>query len=226
MLVRVTLARGLCNAARPLLIVGIACGAAAARAGGPPLPSFEPDPQVAENLTLSGTTWTREEPTHVVHLRQVDAQERLRYIEGATGLSVDPFAAPAGEDPRFTSFLIVIENRGDTPLSFNALNCWLTTNRQQIETPLGLTDLSFDYQLMGLELPAAYAGIAPLMLEGTRTLAPGDSLSGLLVYHAVDARTRRFHVDVELTMPSGDEVRLRAPYRRPRPAPAAGAPAS
>jgi len=214
----VTVARPLREAARPLLVAAIACGAATLSvAGGPSLPSFEPDPEAAENLTLGGTTWTREEPTHVVHLRQVDQAERLSYIEGAIGLKIDPFAAPPGEDPRFLSFLLVIENRGDSLFSFNALDCWLKTNRQQIETPLGLTDLSFDYQIMGRELPAAYTRIAPLMLEGTRVLAAGESLSGLLIYHAVDVKTKRFHVEVELSMPSGEKVNLRAPYRRVRP---------
>jgi len=225
----VTVARPLREAARPLLIAAIACCAVTMNGAGgpPPVPSFEPDPETAENLTLGGTTWTREEPTHTVHLREVDQDERLRYIEGAIGLKVDPFAAPPGHDPRFLSFLLVIENHGDELLSFNALDCWLTTNRQQIQTPLGLTDLSFDYQIMGLELPVSYTRIAPLMLEGTRVLAPGDSLSGLLIYHAVDAKTKRFHVEVELSMPSGEKVNLRAPYRRLRPGPPADrAPAS
>jgi len=217
MLVRVTLARALCEAARPLSIVPILCCAAPiASAGEPPWPGFVPDPQTAENLTLAGTTWTSEEPTHTVHLRQVDQAERLRYIEGRTGVAVDPYAAPAGQDPPIISFLLVIENRGDAVLSFNALDCWLTTNRQQIETPLGLTDLSFDYLIAGLSMPAAYQRVAPVLLEGTRTLAPGESLSGLLIYHAVDARARRFHIDVELTAPTGDKMSLRAPYRRPK----------
>ena len=211
----VTLSRALPQALRwlPLVVLlgGVTALAEAER------PTFEPDLAAAENLTLAGTTWSRDEPTHVVHLRQLDAAERLRYIRGATGVAVDPFATPPGETPRYLTFLIVIENRNDTLLSFNALDCWLTTNRQQIETPLGLTDLSFDYQIMGLAIPAAYERVSPVMLDGTRVLAPGDKLSGLLVYHVVDERTRRFHLDVELTPPSGDELRMRAPYRRVKP---------
>lgn len=225
MLLPVTLARALRKTARPLWIVGI-LGVTLTPAGAAEqkLPWFDPDldHEAAGSLTLSGTTWTHADPTHTVHLRQVDASERLRYVEGASGMSVDPFASPPGEDPRFMSFLIVVENTGEEILSFNALACWLTTNRQQIETPLGLTDLSFDYQVMGLSLPVAYERIAPLLLEGTHTLPPGASVSGLLIYHAVDVRTRRFHVDVELIGPAGDPLRFSAPYRRPPKVAASG----
>jgi hypothetical protein len=179
---------------------------------GPPV--FEPDLEAAEGLVLQGETWTREDELVAIYLREIDQQERLKYIEGATGLTIDPFAAPPDKDPRFLSFLLVIENRGDTAVGFNALDCWLKTNRQKIETPLGLTDLSFDYHMAGVELPPAYERISPLLLEGARTIIPGDSLSGLLVYHVVDPKTRRYYVDVDLIPPSGDILRFRAPYRR------------
>ena len=215
-----TLDRALPRTLAPLPLVLLAAllpSGATALAGSDGPPIYEPDREAAENLTLSGATWTRDEPTHVVHLRQVDPAERLRYIRGATGVAVDPFAPPPDQPQRFLTFLIVIENRSDTALSFNALDCWLTTNRKEIATPLGLTDLSFDFQIAGQPLPAAYERISPVMLDGTRLLAPGDKMSGLLVYRLLDPRTRRFHLDVELTPPSGDELRMRAPYRKVKP---------
>ena len=199
---------------RFLIATMAVCTVLAVDAGEAEFPVFEPDIEAAEDLTLQGRTWTREDELLAIYLREIDQQERLKYIEGATGLAIDPFAAPPGKDPRFLSFLLVIENRGDTAVGFNALDCWLKTNRQKIETPLGLTDLSFDYHMAGVDLPPAYERISPLMLEGARTIIPGDSLSGLLVYHVVDPKTRRYHVDVDLIPPSGDIVRFRAPYRR------------
>ena len=178
------------------------------------LPVFEPDVEAAEGLNLQGETWTREDELFAIYLREIGQEERLKYIEGATGLTIDPFAAPPGEDPRFLSFLLVIENRGDAAFGFNALDCWLKTNREKIATPLGLTDLSFDYHMAGMELPPAYERITPLLLEGARTIIPGDSLSGLLVYRVVEPKTKRYHVDVDLIPPSGDIIRYRAPYRR------------
>jgi len=177
-------------------------------------PVFEPDTEAAEGLVLLGETWAREDELFAIYLREIDQQERLKYIQGATGLAIDPFAAPPDKDPRFLSFLLVIENRGDTTVGFNALDSWLKTNRQKIETPLGLTDLSFDYHVAGRDLPPAYERISPVMLEGARTIIPGASLSGLLVYHVVDPKTKRYYIDVDLIPPSGDIIRFRAPYRR------------
>ena len=37
---------------------------------------------------------------------------------------------------------------------------------------------------------------------------------GLLVYHVFEPKTKRYHVDVELTLPGGDGVFFSAPYRR------------
>jgi len=199
---------------RFLIAMFVACSVLAVDAGEAEPPVFEPDIEAAEGLTLQGETWTREDELFAIYLREVDQQERLKYIQGATGFTVDPYAAPPGKAPRFLSFLLVIENRSDTAVGFNALDCWLKTNRQKIETPLGLTDLSFDYHVAGVELPPAYERISPLLLEGARTIIPGDSLSGLLVYHVVEPKTKRYYVDVDLIPPSGDIVRFRAPYRR------------
>ena len=131
-------------------------------AGETEFPVFEPDLESAEGLVLQGKTWTREDELFAVYLREINQQERLKYVQGATGLAIDPFAAPPGKDPRFLSFLLVIENRGDAAIGFNALDCWLKTNKQKIETPLGLTDLSFNYHVAGVELPPAYERISPL----------------------------------------------------------------
>jgi hypothetical protein len=177
---------------------------------------YEPDRDRAEAVALQGATWSQKTETHRILLREVDAGERLRFIESRTGHSIDPFAEPPGQQPRFLSYLLVIENLGDAAFGFNALDCWLKTNRQEILTPIGLTDLAFDYQLSGRPLPQAYERVSTVMLEGARTIEPGDSLSGLLVYHIVNKRTKRFFVEVDLIPPSGDVIRFRAPYRRRR----------
>jgi hypothetical protein len=178
------------------------------------LPRYEPDLDRAGDLVLEGSTWTREAEEYTVLLRELDSAERLRFIESRTGVSIDPFAAPPGRSPRYLTYLIFLENRGESAIGFNALSCWLKTNREEILTPVGLTDLSFDYQLAGLELPAAYERIAPALLEGAQTIEAGASMAGLLVYHAAHARTKRFHIEVDLLPKSGEVIRVRAPYRR------------
>ena len=202
---------------RLLIPTVVACSVLAVNAGDAEAPVFEPDVEKAEGLTLQGQTWTHEDEQFSVYLREINQQERLKYILGATGVKIDPYAAPAGKGPRFHSFLLVVKNHSDSAVGFNALDCWLKTNKDKIATPLGLTDLAFDYHMAGMELPPAYERISPVLLEGARTIIPGDSLSGLLVYRFVEPRTKRYHVDVDLIPPSGDIIRIRAPYRRERP---------
>jgi hypothetical protein len=202
-----------------LIFAVLVCGIPAIRAADPAVPVFEPDVDRANGLTLQGQTWTSESELFAVYLREIDQQERLKYIEGATGLKIDPYAAPGDKQPRFLTFLLVVENRSETALGFNALNCWLKTNRESIQTPLGLTDLSFDYHMAGMELPPAYQRISHLLLEGAHTILPGDRLSGLLVYRVVEPKTKRYHVDVDLTPPSGEVIRITAPYRLERTEP-------
>jgi hypothetical protein len=202
---------------RFLITTIVACSALAVSAGDAEVPVFEPDLAKAEGLTLQGQTWAHEDEFFTVYLRELDQQERLKYILGATGVKVDPYAAPAGKGPRFISFLLVIENQSETAIGFNALDCWLKTNQNKLATPLGLTDLTFDYHMAGMEVPPAYERITPVLLEGARTIIPGESLSGLLVYRVVDPRTKRYHVDIDLIPPSGEIIRIRAPYRRERP---------
>jgi len=175
---------------------------------------FEPNLERAGDFTLEGTTWTQETEEHTVLLRQVNSDERLGFIKGRTGVPIDPFASPGESPPRYLTYLMVVENRGDAAIGFNALDCWLKTNREEILTPIGLSDLGFDYQLAGLELPASYERIAVALLEGAEAINPGQTLSGLLVYHVPHERTRHFHIDIDLIPLSGEIIRFRAPYRR------------
>ncbi|HXV74867.1 MAG TPA: hypothetical protein VD788_01000 [Candidatus Polarisedimenticolaceae bacterium] len=186
----------------------------AARPTEPVAALFVPDLDRAGELTLEGATWARKATDHTVLLRPLDDRERLRYIENRTGVAVDPFSTPPGRQPRYLTYLLVIENRGDSEVGFNALDCWLKTNRDEIRTPVGLTDLSFDYQLAGLTLPAAYERIATALLEGGRIVRPGETISGLLVYHVTHPRTKRFRIEVDLIPSSGEVIRFSAPYRK------------
>ena len=45
-------------------------------------------------------------------------------------------------------------------------------------------------------------------------MAPGERVSGLLVYHEVGPKTKRYRIDVQLNLPSGDVDKFFAPYRR------------
>lgn len=214
MLLLVNLGARFTAAARLLFLVTLVCTALPATAEAGRLPEFVPNEQKAGELELLGATWKLTGPTYTINLRSVDDDERLNYIQRMTGLPIDPFAAPPGSDPRFISFLLLIENDGEADVGFNAMASWLKTDHSQLETPLGLTDLSFAYHTVGQAFPRAFQRVGPVLLDGAYSIRPGEEFSGLLVYRVVETKTKRFHVDVDLVLAEGEIVTFSAPYRR------------
>jgi len=199
-----------------LVLLALLAGPAPADPNTPAPPLvLVPDTSQPGPVVLRGQTWTLETKDVTIHLRQVDDTERRNFIGHVTGLSIDPFAAPADEPPRFLSYLVHIENRGKEALEFNPVNSWLTTNRKQILYPVGLADLLSMYHDGGMELPDAYERVGPAVLEQARTVDAGATLAGLLVYHIVDVRTKSYQIDIELTKTNGKAVLFAAHYRRP-----------
>jgi hypothetical protein len=176
---------------------------------------FVPAEPVEGGPLLQGTTWIGQGLGHGIWFKHLDDAERLAYLERQTGLQIDPWAAPPGANPRFLTFLVVIENRSDTRMEFNPVHCWLMTNKEEIQTPLSLNDMQFDYRFQGQDLPKAYERVGPVLLDGTVTVEIGEKISGLLVYRTVKPKTKSFTVDTRLTMFNGDVVRFSAHYRRP-----------
>jgi hypothetical protein len=196
-----------------LVVLFLAIGAGWTQPSPPPV--FVPDTETDGAPGLQGQTWIGEGQAWSAWLKRLDEDERLAYIRGQTGLSVDPFASRPDQPTAFVGFLLVIENRGDAALSFNPIGCWLTTNdKKQMQYPLGLSDLSFSYRVAGGELPAAYERVRPALYEGPRIVAPGERVSGLLIYRAVDPKTKRYRIDVQLNLPDGNVDKFFAPYRR------------
>jgi hypothetical protein len=173
-----------------------------------------PDADAKEAPALTGSTWSSETASYAIRLQRIDAGERQAYFSRLTGLEIDPFASPPDRSERFLSFLVEVENRGVDTLEMNPVHCWLKTSRGAVQTPIGLTDLAFSYRVAGGELPPGYERIKPALLENTRSIPPGESVHGLLIYRAVEPKTKFYRVDVQLSMPNGDAVRFAAPYRR------------
>jgi hypothetical protein len=175
---------------------------------------FVPNPEADQAPVLQGSTWVAEGPTWKVWMQHLSEAERLAYFEKVTGLRIDPFASPPDEEVRFTSFLVQIENRGESALEMNPIHCWLKTNKGDLETPLGLDDLGFLYRVAGADLPPAYLRVKPALLESTRTVYGGESIHGLLIYHEIGPNNKSFRVDVQLSLPDGETALVSAPYRR------------
>ena len=179
----------------------------------PPLPVFVPDSDAKGAAPIEGDAWVSEGPHHAMVLKRLEDEDRQAYLERNVGLAADPFAGPPGEPARFISFLLAIENRGSDALLFNPLKAWLKSHNM-VSTPIRMSDLSFDYRVAGAELPPAYLRVRSALLEMPVTVESGQAVSGLLVFRAVGPKTRRFTVDVDFVLPSGDAVRLSAAYRR------------
>ena len=162
---------------------------------------------------MAGTTWVGEEPGWTVWLKQLDGDERVKYIAGQTGLSIDPFATRPDEMPTHLSFLLVVENRSDEQIYFNPMKSWLTTSRTEIKTPIGLNDLQFDYRTTGRKLPPAYRKAEPTLLTSPMSIPAGEKISGLLVYPMIKPRSKTYTVAVQVTDTNGDESSFSAPYR-------------
>ncbi len=165
-------------------------------------------------MQLAGRTWSASAAGYAVEIQRLDDAERQTWLRHATGSAVDPFLAPADQPRRFETFLVRVENRDAGPATFNPQDCWLVTTGNEVLYPLGLEDLAASYRQLGLDLPPAYASVGPALLSGSALLDPGATTSGLLVYPPFKPKTSRFRVDLQVTLASGDVVRLSAPYRR------------
>ncbi len=196
------------------LFAPVALFASAALAAETVEPIFVPDTENKLAPQLQGSTWVDEGETWAIFLRPLGDEERLSYIRSKTGLSVDPFLSRPNEPAAFMTFLLVIENRGEAALAFNPQAFWLAANRSQQQFPQALTDVRFSYRVAGLEFPRAYERIGPALLESPRTVPAEDRVSGLLVYKALHEKTKRYAIDVKLSLPNGEVARLHAPYTR------------
>lgn len=166
-----------------------------------------------EGLNLDGPTWTMSTPTFRVQLRQLDDEERRKYVLNTTGSTVDPFAGRPDRPRGFLTFLLLIENRADQGLIFQPQNCWLKTPHNKIEYPLDQVAIRSAFTMLDQEFPPAYEKAARALLEGEKRVPAGERVHGLLVYRSPHERMRRFHVDVPVTLGNGESKSFSAPYR-------------
>jgi hypothetical protein len=196
------------------VLLALCCAVAANRAQPAPVAQFEPDPDGPGTGQIQGSTWVGGGTTWQVWIKQLDDAERLNFIERTTGLAIDPFAGRPDQPPAYHTFLVVLENQGSGPLSFNPQSCWLKTNRSKILLPQGLAGLSFNYRVSGREFPMAYETVQDALFEQAVLVAPGGRVSGLLIYDRVGKKTKRWDLGLRLTLPDGERAAFNAPYRR------------
>ena len=145
----------------------------------------------------------------------MEGEARRAWLNQQIGATVDPFHVPDDAERRFLSFLLVIENRGDDPVLFNPRKAWLSTSKGPVHTPLGISDLRFDFRALGGEMPPAYDKLTSILFTDPIEIAPGEAISGMLVYRPVAVTNKRFNVDVVIDV-GPETVKMTAPYRRVR----------
>jgi hypothetical protein len=173
---------------------------------------FEPDDSGKVSAFLEEGAWIEEGPGIAVRLRLLGEAERLEYLEKTTGYRIDPYGTPPDQDPRYLSFLLEITNTGNGPLMFQSQSAWLRAGTQ-IQSPLGIDGLSSTYKVVEMKMSPAYERARPAILEGSATIHPDESVKGILVYRMVKERTKKFFIELQLTLPNGDAFRTHSPFR-------------
>jgi hypothetical protein len=97
-------------------------------------------------------------------------------------------------------------------MQFQSQSAWLRAGTQ-IQSPLGIDGLSSTYELMEMKMGAAYERARPAIIEGSCSIGPGETKRGVVVYRMVKERTKKFFIEMQMTLPSGELMRTHAPYR-------------
>jgi len=191
----------------PVSLFLLALGAAAAA----DLP-YEPDDSKEISAYLVDKTWVEQGPDCEIRVRMITEAERLAFMVKTTGYRIDPYASPPDQEPRFISLLLEIENRSEGQIYFQSQSAWLRAGTQ-IQNPLGIDGLSSTYAVVEMEMGSAYEAVRPAIMEGSSTIVAGETKRGILIYRKVKDRTKKFYLEMQLTMPTGELMRVTAPYR-------------
>jgi hypothetical protein len=177
---------------------------------------WEPDPAPDRESTgfIEDGAWIDDGPGYGVRLRLVDEAERLAYLERTTGQRIDPFATPPDRPPRYLSFLLELSNSGSSPLHLQSQSAWLHAGNAEILNPIGIEGLASAARAVDRAPPEAWEHARGAVLEHAITVPPGETLSGLLVYRRFTSDAKRFRVEIQFTLPTGELARFIAPYRR------------
>jgi hypothetical protein len=198
-----------------MLLAGTAGAELPAKAASPPRPFVPDTSQATIALDVDGDAWIFETIDFRARLTPLDDDGRQAFLRERE-VPVDPFVTGPDPSSRFLTYLLEIESHLPGTLVFQPQNCRLITRTKEIRYPVDLPDIQSTFSLLGREMPAAYALVRPALFDGEVILRQGDRVSGLLVYRAIDPRTRSFVVELVVTTPAGQPIVWHAPYRRAR----------
>ena len=199
-----------------LIIIQVSPANRTAAAKGSKRPSVEyvPDSSSPGSPVLEGASWVVEHERYTARLTRLDDAGRRAFLVEKAGAFTDPFASTDPRSVGFLTFLLELESRTEGTLVFQPQNCILVTNRKEFRYPLDLPTIESSFGLLEQEVPQSYRQARPALFDGERVLLRGERASGLLVYRGIDAKTRSFVVEFQLTTPQGKVVGFTSTYKR------------
>lgn len=197
------------------ILVVLVAGVSASRGGGKSRPAadFVPDAKAAGAPALADGAWRVEAPGYAAELKLLDEAARRAFLSRRTGSPEDPFAPMPGQRPVLLTFLFRIENRGKGDLVFEPDATRLVGRDKEVSYPVGWPDIESAYALLGSEVPEAQRRGRGLLLDGQKVVRADGTEEGLLVFRSPPSGTRRFRLEIALTLPDGSEAGFGAPYR-------------
>jgi hypothetical protein len=181
--------------------------------GAATVPVYAAEPGAEGASPFQDGAWKVEAPAYVAELRLLDDATRPAFVERRTGSREDPFASIPGQKSSLLTFLLRIENKGRGDLVFEPDATRMIGREHEAWYPVGWPDIQSAYELLGREVPPLQARARPLLLDGQKVIRPGGVEEGILLFRQPPAGSKRFRIEVGLTLPDGSGAGLAAPYR-------------
>jgi hypothetical protein len=162
---------------------------------------------------MADGAWRVEGPGYKAQLNLLDEAGRRAFVERRTGSREDPFAPLPGEPSTLLVFLFRVENRGKGDLVFEPDGSRLVGRNGEPSYPVGWPDIETAYALLGREVPPLQARARGLLLDGQKVVREGGTEEGILLFRVPPAGTKRFLLEIALTLPDGSAAGFGAPYR-------------
>ncbi len=199
-----------------LLALGLGASAPLGAGRGARRATFVPDPAAHGAPAMADGAWRVEAPGYAAELTLLDGTARHAFLERRTGSPEDPFAPLPGQPSALLTFLLRVENRGKGDLVFEPDATRLVGRDKEASYPVGWPDIQSAYALLGREVPPVQARARGLLLDGQKVVPAGGAEEGILVFRAPPPGTRRFRLEIALTLPDGSGAGFGAPYRLER----------
>lgn len=185
--------------------------------GSPPPPGpviYDPDPTQPGAGELTGETWGKIGPTSAIRLTRIDDSTRSRFIHTRAGLETDPFTTAPDHAVGFFSFHVLIENLSEKRLVFQPQACRLITSWMDSSGPIDLPMIETAFEINDRPLPANIERIRGAIIDGEVILGPGEKRDGLLIYKAIDPKTKKYQVEIRSTLTDGTPFGFSAFYKK------------